>query len=85
MMKGPGVKKNRQLDANIMDLAPTILHLFGLPIPEDMDGRVLEDALTIERKVRYTSPYSREMREFQFTEEEEEELKSRLKGLGYIA
>lgn len=28
---------------NLMDLAPTILHLCGLPIPPDMDGRVLTE------------------------------------------
>jgi hypothetical protein len=26
-----------------MDLAPTILHLVGVPVPEDMDGRVLQE------------------------------------------
>ncbi len=27
--------------ASIMDMAPTILHTMGLPVPEDMDGQVL--------------------------------------------
>jgi len=29
-------------DAKIIDLAPTLLHMFGMPIPGDMDGRVLK-------------------------------------------
>jgi hypothetical protein len=29
-----------------MDLAPTILHLVGVPVPEDMDGRVLREIFT---------------------------------------
>ena len=35
--------KNEELtfDVSIMDLAPTILHLFKLPIPNYMDGRAL--------------------------------------------
>jgi predicted AlkP superfamily phosphohydrolase/phosphomutase len=28
-------------DARLLDLAPTLMHLVGLPIPTDMDGRVL--------------------------------------------
>ena len=35
-------------DARIIDLAPTILHILNVPVPEDMDGRVLTDALTPE-------------------------------------
>jgi hypothetical protein len=31
--------------ARLIDVAPTILHVFGLPIPSDMDGRVLEELL----------------------------------------
>ena len=30
----------------LVDLAPTILHLSGLPVPDDMDGRVLGDLFT---------------------------------------
>jgi predicted AlkP superfamily phosphohydrolase/phosphomutase len=41
--KGPGVKSGEKIDARIIDLAPTTLHLFGLPIPKDMDGRVLSE------------------------------------------
>jgi len=29
----------------IIDLAPTILALLGLPVPDDMDGRILEEFL----------------------------------------
>jgi len=40
---GPKVKKGHQLEgAEIIDVAPTILHLLGIEIPEDMDGKVLE-------------------------------------------
>jgi len=28
---------------SILDIAPTILHMFGIPIPQDMDGRVLKE------------------------------------------
>ena len=41
---GKGIKKGRKIEnARIVDIAPTILHIFGLPIPNDMDGRVLTE------------------------------------------
>ncbi len=41
---GKSLKENQMLeDAHIMDVAPTILHLFHEPIPDIMDGKVLSD------------------------------------------
>ena len=40
---GPGVTAGEIDGANIVDLAPTALHAMGLPVPDDMDGRVLTD------------------------------------------
>jgi len=34
-------KASRLEKADICDIAPTVLHLMGLPIPQDMDGKVL--------------------------------------------
>jgi predicted AlkP superfamily phosphohydrolase/phosphomutase len=31
--------------ADLMDIAPTVLHLLGVPVPDDMDGRVLAELL----------------------------------------
>ena len=49
---GPGIKEDALLhSASILDVAPTILSLYGLPIGRDMDGRVLtgiaEEELTV--------------------------------------
>ena len=44
-MAGPGVKHDELVhSATLLDIAPTILTLFGLPVGEDMDGRVLTEA-----------------------------------------
>jgi predicted AlkP superfamily phosphohydrolase/phosphomutase/tetratricopeptide (TPR) repeat protein len=54
VMKGPHIKQDERLyGATLLDVVPTVLTLFGLPIGEDMDGRVLiqafEEAPTVER------------------------------------
>jgi tetratricopeptide (TPR) repeat protein len=46
VLHGPPFLKGRELeDASILDITPTILALFGLPVAEDMDGRPIIDAL----------------------------------------
>jgi predicted AlkP superfamily phosphohydrolase/phosphomutase len=38
---GPGVEARGTLDAHLLDVAPTVLELLGLPVPDDMRGRSL--------------------------------------------
>jgi predicted AlkP superfamily phosphohydrolase/phosphomutase len=45
MISGKGVRNLRsQTDSKIEDVTTTILHLLGIPVPTDMDGRVVLDA-----------------------------------------
>lgn len=37
-IKGLGVEGKRAVKANLYDLAPTVLSVFGVPVPKDMDG-----------------------------------------------
>ncbi|MFC7356776.1 alkaline phosphatase family protein [Jejudonia soesokkakensis] len=42
--RGPNIKKNEKIfGMNLIDVAPTILHHYGLPIGKDMDGKVILD------------------------------------------
>jgi len=56
---GPDIKNCGKIgDVKIYDLAPTILHLFNVPVPREMDGRVLteifrEDSEPAKRRVLY--------------------------------
>ena len=38
---GPGVEARATLDAHLLDVAPTVLELLGLPVPAEMRGRSL--------------------------------------------
>lgn len=41
---GPSIRGGVKIEgAKICDISPTILRIFGLPVPTDMDGRVLEE------------------------------------------
>jgi len=85
--KGPNIKRGIEIQkVKIYDIAPTILHIFGLPIPNDMDGRVLteifeEDSEFAKRKPKYVDPSYYEK------EDEREKIKEeigKLKKLGKI-
>jgi predicted AlkP superfamily phosphohydrolase/phosphomutase len=82
-------------DANIVDVAPTVLYLMGLPVPEDMDGRVLTEAIdedfVAQNPVRMESldddfddDAAAEDARQSFTEDESELIARRLQALGYI-
>ncbi len=44
-LAGPGIKKDELLHgASVLDITPTLLQMFGLPVGEDMDGKVLTAA-----------------------------------------
>jgi predicted AlkP superfamily phosphohydrolase/phosphomutase len=46
-LKGPEVRRGEILsESSLLDLAPTILHYMGLPVPSYMDGRVLTEAFS---------------------------------------
>ena len=48
---GPGIRQGAVLDgARLIDVAPTVLYALGLPVPEDMDGRVLTEVFTQEHR-----------------------------------
>ena len=87
---GPGIKKGKIPQASITDIAPTILHILGLPVPGDMDGRVLteifkKDSEFASRQVVYEKGYVEDKtRQSPFTREEEEMMKKRLHDLGYL-
>ncbi|RME49577.1 MAG: hypothetical protein D6791_00400, partial [Chloroflexi bacterium] len=85
---GPGVRRHRQVaGAEIIDLAPTILHLLDVPVPADMDGRVLTELL-VEEAGQLAGRVTRERGEagdaMPLTPDEEAELLERLRNLGYL-
>ncbi len=53
VVAGPGVRRGATVEgATLLDVTPTILHLLGRPVGEDMDGRALEELLESPRPVR---------------------------------
>ena len=91
MARGPWVKQGQTLHgAQIMDLAPTILHYLGVPVPAEMDGQVLDifDPAFIEsHPVQYVDRHAAgasPLDDTGLSAEEEEQIKLHLERLGYL-
>lgn len=61
-LRGPGVKQGIRInDASLLDLFPTLLYIYGLPIPKDIEGRILTEVFDEEfnrsRDVSYVDTY----------------------------
>jgi len=43
-LKGNNVRKNKIIKgAEIIDILPTVLYMMGIPVPIDVDGKVLTE------------------------------------------
>lgn len=86
-LSGPGFRPRTPIEGRIADCVPTILHALGLDVPGGLDGRVIEEAFADGRAVRFGAAVdasaSRAV-EAVYSEEEEEELRRSLEGLGYL-
>ncbi|MBN1579648.1 MAG: alkaline phosphatase family protein [Anaerolineae bacterium] len=94
---GPGIVSNSEPlpGLSIQDIAPTLLYLMGLPVPSDMDGRVLTEIVAADvlnaQPVEYGDPVGRWPDEERAvfgdevtSSEDDEVLRDRLRALGYI-
>ena len=95
ILAGPGVKPDTRLEgAEILDLAPTILHAMGVPVPAELDGRVLreafEDSSPVARPVSHSQANVYKDAASQagpsdsgMSDEETAEVHAKLQGWGY--
>lgn len=87
---GPLVQPGSQVrGASLVDVAPTALHLLGLPTAAEMDGRALVEALQPAAQAVETMPlaelgFQAAGAAVDYTEAEAAQVRERLAGLGYL-
>ncbi|WP_254524308.1 alkaline phosphatase family protein [Natrinema caseinilyticum] len=88
LCRGPSIESDATLHgARVVDVAPTLLHGIGEPVPENTDGRVLfdafaKDAQPAETKVEWTTVSQTESDAE--VDDDFDDVEDRLKGLGYM-
>lgn len=92
IVAGPGVKAGHRLpDVSVVDVAPTLLAYFGLPVPDDMDGEpvtdLFEPAFLERNPITRIATYEtgdRPADEVPLESPMDEGIKEKLRSLGYI-
>lgn len=86
IVSGPGIRQQRlEGERAIVDIAPTILAASKVPIPDDMDGRVLNELFDDPPAVTWTAATGAgASRDAALSREEEQEVMERLRSLGYM-
>lgn len=78
------------LEAELLDVTPTLLYYLGLPVPEYMDGRVLQDVFDddfrgVHELKRTAIPMAKVLAAVpSYSSEEESAVRKRLEELGYL-
>ena len=94
MMAGIHVQPGRLDTTSLLDVAPTVLYLLGLPIAEDLPGRIVEEAIDARFRARVavrTIPSyegigaAAAATDLVADSRVEEEMIEKLRSLGYIA
>jgi len=88
MATGPDLTSGDDLAASIYDIAPTLLYLHDVPIPEEADGEVLRGLIDddrLDQQETITGPI-RDLTDSSSSSsrEDEQEVQERLEDLGYI-
>ena len=56
VLSGPGIEAGRRDDLHLLDVAPTILDVYGIPAPDGLQGRIIGRAPAPEAAARASSP-----------------------------
>ncbi len=88
---GAGIQARPVEGARLIDLAPTILYLLGLPVPPDMDGRVVQELFDAEFLARHPivrgatpAVLSQNEDDADYDDDEEADIREQLRQLGYL-
>ncbi len=96
---GPAFADGNELRANLYDIAPTVLALYGISVPQSWDGRAIENILSDDNRHISLGDKQPELnmaasvsdiatdtsvRQQHYNNDEEEQIKQRLNDLGYL-
>lgn len=90
-LSGPGIGSDADVPVpSIQDLMPTLLYALGVPVPRDLDGRVMLEIFAPDWRAAHPCRYEDPAREkpaataSPYSHDEARAIEERLRGLGYV-
>lgn len=84
MMKGKHMNQGKKINASLLDVVPTILYIFDLPLPTDLDGKIIWEAMAEKGDVKYQKPRKYKGTEYAWSDKDRQQILERLKDMGYL-
>lgn len=81
---GPRIATDAATNPRLIDLAPTLLHLHGVPLPDDLDGVILDELYAPGSKAAISPPETTPGEEVHGDLSTSEGVEERLQELGYL-
>jgi len=78
---GPAFKKGEVKKAELIDVMPTMLYLMGIPVPEEVDGKILKERINSEMIV--PAEKKKEKKNIQVQDKEKAEINEILEGIKF--
>lgn len=84
LANGPDFSSSSGVELSLYDVAPTLLHAMGYPVPTDVDGDVQWDVLSGQETTVQTCEPRAPGHGSELTDEDRERMNERLRDLGYV-
>jgi predicted AlkP superfamily phosphohydrolase/phosphomutase len=87
---GPAFRRTRGVEANLLDIVPTVLALMGIAPPAGIDGRIIEEAIqpklltTRLKELQNAAPIRQRPSGSVYSSDDETEIAQQLADLGYL-
>jgi predicted AlkP superfamily phosphohydrolase/phosphomutase len=82
LMNGPDVSAGRVSQRSLLDVLPTLLHAMEYPIPDDLDGSIIEEAFAGSQEANYVTLEERATTGT--GGQSDDRVRERLQDLGYL-
>ena len=82
--QGQNIRSNEDIDAKLIDITPTVLAYLGIPVPSNLDGKVLNSIFKEPLNINYQDIQFDRKKTIQYTNNEQAEVEKHLTDLGYL-
>lgn len=84
LIYGAGIKPGVTINADIVDIMPTVLAFMSMPVPDHLDGKVLSEVFDIPPRPHYKTVTKKSCKSSYSNSDDQDQICKKLTDLGYI-